>query len=170
MSKKKTAQRRNAKFKPITVMSGFEIRSIRLVSSTSGVRLQAGGLPKELNLNLECGIGASDEEEAVKVNVHCNVTSRYAETDPDPAIQIACEYQAVYKFIGDSFPKHEELAQSNDDISNAAMIQVWPYIRHYVFWISSQVGIPPITLPLFRTETPAGMVGRVGTKRGPERS
>jgi len=166
MSKKKSAARRTGKLSPITILTKFELKSIRLVSSSSNVSLQAGGLPKATKVEAECGLGASDDEDAVKVNVNCSVISRYAESDSEPAIRISCEYQAVYKFMGNEFPSHDELSESVDDISNAAMIQVWPFIRHYAFWISSQIGVPPITLPMFRTETPAGMVGRIGAKRG----
>lgn len=131
------------------VFDRFELQTVRLISSKSSLNLRLGPSPQKTEVKMRCHVGANPEEHTLLVNLSCELAARYDDS-PDPAILIQCEHQVVYKREDETLPSTDDVKSNVDMINQSATHQLWPFIRHHVAWMSSQFGIPPLFLPLWR--------------------
>lgn len=127
---------------------GMEVAVIRLTSSRSQLTLRSGPLPSKYEIKSAFSIGHTPES-TVLGTISCEVTSRYDDS-PEAAITIFCEFQAVYRRSDGTMPTIEEISSHKEEITQSATFQLWPFVRHYVYWVSAQLGIPSLTLPLYK--------------------
>jgi len=128
----------------------LELQIVRLTSSLAKMNLRAGAFPEKTTLNVGSSIGVSPEENTIKVNVSCESTTKYEDADKDPAVFVRCEYQAVYVHPPGQSPTPESAQENGALVTAIAMNTIWPYLRHHMFMTTSQMGLPPLTLPLFK--------------------
>jgi hypothetical protein len=131
--------------------ANLELQIVRLTSSASKLNLRGGAFPGKTKLNVGSNIGLSPEENTIKINVSCQATTTYEDSDDEPAVLLQCEYQAVYIHAAGQSPSHESTTENGELATAVAMNTLWPYVRHFMFLTTSQMGLPPLTLPLFKS-------------------
>lgn len=146
MAKKKTKKTKSTITKK-SVMSRLELKQIRCTQSQTNLNIRIGPLPKKTNISVSGSLDIAKEQRAIKGNVNCEITSFYEGSD-DPAISVQCNYQVIYGCITKSFPSKKILEEEAESIQAATTFTAWPFIRQYVHWMTSQMGVPPLPLPL----------------------
>jgi hypothetical protein len=141
-----------------TFMHDMGIKGIRVVHTESSLNMKGGSLPPTSSVNIGCKIGGNPKEKTLLVNAICEVVSFYDDDASNPGLKIHCEYQVIYEFPDHQFPTVSQVKLRQIDLQTTAMIQLWPFIRHYVYWISSQMQIPPITIPPYNFSLMANVV------------
>jgi len=146
----------------------LDLQVVRMTSSQSKMELRGGAFPKKTTISVGANIGLSPEENTIKINVTCESETRYDESDADPAIFVKCEFQAVYGHPAGKPPSQESTEKNAEMATMVAMNTIWPYLRHHVFITTSQMGLPPLTLPLFKSRFMPNMPPKVSPSQVPE--
>jgi len=86
-----------------------------------------------------------NEEGRVEVLVTYNLLAR-SKGSRKAFLRIKCEYDLVYESA-------ERLPQEFFEMysKTSLPLNVWPYFREFVQSTSTRMGLPPITMPLFKT-------------------
>jgi hypothetical protein len=143
---KKQVRKTVPKKAPPQLVQLLTLKLIRLVSSESLLRLNAGGHPKNSKLVVKTKFGKSTEDETLGGELSCEVTSHY-EGQSDPAIVIRCAFQMVYTMAGGaSLPTEKQIKHESQQISAMLSIQAWPYVREHVQGMSLKMGLPALVL------------------------
>ncbi len=152
---------------------GFDLKTIRLIHSAATLNIQKGKLPSRTSVVVNEQAGVSEDEKLIKVDLRCQVSIDYEEGlgSTPPPISIECVYQAVYFSKTDSFPSQSQIEAESPSFLASAMFHLWPFVRHYAFWTTAQMGLRPLTLPMYFPSTAAGEIGSIAdTGLAPKRA
>ncbi len=130
-----------------SVIKRFQLKQVRCTHSESRLSVRAGQLPKKTVINVANNLIPSRNERVLKCDVSCEVLASYEESD-EPAITVRCRYQVVYECTTKSFPSQKVLNEHSDPIGAMGTLHAWPFIQHYVLWMTAQMGLPALALPL----------------------
>ena len=157
MAKRKTKSDRPPVAK--TVLSRFHLSEIRLLRSATSLSLRSGPLPSKTATQLQCNIGANKDERKLLADVECHVQTFYDKSSKEtPAILITCAYQAVYECKSKRFPSAKAVKADHQIMVAAALSQTWPFIRQYVAWASTQMGLPALKVGMLTHDFTTGQL------------
>jgi preprotein translocase subunit SecB len=126
------------------VASKSNLESIRLVSSECCRNLKKGPLPTVLHVDLTVQAELNEDTQQLAVWPEFVLTAKYAEGDEDIPLKIRARFQADYVV---------PLVESDAVFAFAnatGPFNVWPYWREFVHSMTTRMGMPALTVPLFR--------------------
>lgn len=157
--KKRAAKNKN-------VLERFTLKNVRLVESVSRLSIHAQQPPGTAKLDVACHYGTDRDSKTLLANVSCAVESQLdPEVDAADQSQVVfkCTYQSVYECRTKRFPSQKTLEEASDQVVASAILQLWPFVRHHIHWLSVQSGLPALLLPMFLQGDPGeDLLGSVG--------
>ena len=123
------------------VAARVELKSIRVVEVSAKCNPRIKG-SLEPTLNLECKI-VGREDNALEVACNYQFIARVAEIQ---AAEAAIEYRLEFEVHGTEPLIEEDLAEFA--VANGTL-HSWPFVREFVHGLTSRMGYPPYTLPVF---------------------
>ena len=165
MAKKRRTESKS-RIKPKSLLSRFELKTIQCVQTETRLNVRVGPLPKNSKVNVKSDCAASRDERTIKCNAYCELLSFYeGEDSGQPAVIIRCQYQVIYRCKIKSFPSKKTVDEHKSLISTTAMFQAWPFVRQYVHWMTTQMGLPSLTLPMMFVDDESGAIATIGGSR-----
>lgn len=155
MAKKKTTpskkgrERNESQLTPETFANALKLKSIRIVESNSKLSISAGIVPKESYVAYTVNVGSIENTSTTLGNVIVNVTSNRPDESVDPKkshFAISFTVQCVYECTLELDKANPEIAKR---LITTTVMAAWPYARMLVHSLSTAMGLPPITLPLY---------------------
>jgi preprotein translocase subunit SecB len=135
------------------IASRIQIKDVKIVETSARQSLRRGELPTRLELSVNTDASLDLEAAVISVDVRCTLASRYAEPESDaqssPLSVVAVfrlEYavDSVDGITGDGIDAFGEVN---------GVYNVWPYWREYVQSILVRMGLPRLTIPVFRPKS-----------------
>ncbi|WP_417746326.1 hypothetical protein [Rosistilla oblonga] len=159
-----TKQSENMRELAVPVSQKVQIVDVK-VNAVSAKKLSSQvSEASEVTVEFQCKTIAEDSLVRVTVNAEVYVTD-----DADQRfLEVISEHELLY-----STPPNEYFAENNLEAFGTlnGMYNLWPYLRELVQSMTIRIGMPPLTLPVFR---PTGqrinkMVGRVKASNLPNK-
>lgn len=166
MTAKKRVRKQDKKKPSISpgllVSDRVQIRDVRLVSSGCNLKPDAVSGKKVYDITTSTKI-QSDESRGVIVVVvefHLSASVKEEECNQQPSLTIGASFVLTYEL--DNF---DGLTQEGfDQFANLnGVYNAWPYWREFVQNMIGRMGLPPLTIPVFRIVEP-GSGARTGKK------
>ncbi len=129
-------------------VKSIQIADVRLVDSACTQRLRDGHLPEKLEYSIETEGRHVKQHSLIFMFHQISLEGKYDEVTEDLPFGVNATFNAQYKVTGDigTF--------SDKDISVFAravsLFHVWPYWREFVQNTTARMGLPPLTVPLYR--------------------
>jgi preprotein translocase subunit SecB len=140
---------------PSRVISAVEIEEVRLVAASATVRVRLPRQGAQTHIETSARVGEYQGGTLV-VFPTIEVRVQGAKSTAPSAVQVKATFEVRYglpKGFSVSRDELEAFAQTN------AIFNVWPYWREFVQSVFTRMGLPPLTLPVFRlareTQKPA---------------
>jgi len=149
--------------RPRALITGFDLKTIRLIHSAASLHLRKGKLPSRTSVVVNEQAGVSEDEKSIKVDLRCQISIDYEDgpSSPELPISIECVFQAVYISNTNSFPSQSEIEAELPSFLASAMFHLWPFVRHYAFWTTSQMELRPLTLPMYFPASAEMQIGSI---------
>lgn len=144
---KKTTQKKPAPQKTSDVMDAFELVDIRLIHSESLFGIEPGQTIGKTNLTMNHKHEFLRDEQLLRCRLSASVKSMIVDSN-EPAMMVNCTYAATYKGISKKLPSDRTIKEQEGKIASVSIAQAFPYVRHHVHWLTSQMGLRPLTLPM----------------------
>ncbi|MFQ5424460.1 MAG: hypothetical protein ACE5F9_10825 [Phycisphaerae bacterium] len=140
---------------PVSVR--VEIVDILLTETAAKRQPLRGDLPLNFTMNGSVHTKTDKKENTIQVQPRFTLTAKYDETDDDELLRIEAAFLLRYRV--DSFTG---LNKANFDAFGElnGLFNVWPYWREFVQSTTVRMGLPPLTLPVFRVPDVASTPGR----------
>lgn len=159
-----TAPRRSAPSKmdlAALVSARVERVEIALIESVAkrGVRRDNPSLKAGITMNVHTE--ANIEERVVRVRPHFTLIAKYADADDDELLRMAATFLLEYSlssFAGLKKPNFDAFGELN------GVYNVWPYLREFVQSTTVRMGLPGLTIPVYRPMPGSASVSRSGPK------
>ena len=134
-----------------TVFRHLRLTNVRLVSVEASLKIVDSKLPLHAEIKMQPNAGATPSGDRINANVILELTARpEGETGDDcSTVKINAHYQCVYE-VHDA--PIEQITPQGEQIANVVTLVAWPYLRELCHSITSRMGIPGFTLPMY---TPA---------------
>jgi len=103
--------------------------------------------PPHLRINIQCNSAYDDEKKTISVGLDFVLVAYYQDPPPDDApLLIRAKYQLTYvtKKVESFTP--EQLGTFSQ---TSATSDAWPYWREFVQSMTTRIGLPALTVPLF---------------------
>jgi hypothetical protein len=131
-------------------VAGFvDIYEIRLIEQFARVVGLTKKLPALRSDSRECKATRDNESGTLRVEASFAFKMAYEteESKKDPPVFIHAKFELVYKV--------KDISSFSDNDINAfgevnGIYNAWPFWREFVYTTLSRMGLPPITLPVFR--------------------
>lgn len=145
--------KRNPKKKVSLSIDTIELKSIRLLESNSSLNLFVGDVPELYKTSVAISVGGRPEDKTILVNIRSENTNQKNESVPEDRrssvvinVIFQCVYDSKVEFVS------EELSDTpfSNQIAATSLLAAGPFIRQHVHQISTSMGIPSLTLPLYR--------------------
>ena len=139
-----------------TAPAQLHLDGVRIVESHSKIEIFENVLPgEEFSISLRAGVGVSPSKDILIGSIELNLeTARRPGDNPEvSSMSVGCTVQCLFRVTGEL----PSLAKENPfvgGLTNTTRVIAWPYIRQFVQSTTSNMGIPPIVLPLMHA---AGM-------------
>ncbi len=147
-----------------SAMDRFELQEVRLLASQSRLHIEGGVVPTQSTINVATNVGVLRKQKLVHIDTKVDVTIKNT-TDSEMGTVVGCLYQTILR-PQKAFPRtiSDEDKQS---FAASGTFLAWPYIRQFVQSTVTQMGLPPVVLPLFRATSDAkyGIVGQIGADK-----
>jgi hypothetical protein len=131
------------------IIENCDVEDIRLVNSACSLLLEDGELPDNLESKIESEGKLLGRHESIgmmhRMQMRGFYTGKY-EADPSP-LYIEAVFAARYSISNKIEITERDLESFAHTIS---LLHVWPYWREFVHSMSCRMGLPPITIPLFK--------------------
>lgn len=145
MAKKKSSSKMT---KTGSIFSRFALNRIRMVSSTTGLRLKPGPPPTKHKISISVISDYRRESRLTLVVLSCRTGVFYEVDDQESAIDIECKYLAEYRCTSKAYPSAKTLDSNESDLLLGGVMQLWPYVRSFVQDVSAKMAVPPVVLPI----------------------
>lgn len=134
---------------PMRLIRASTLESVQLKKVVAESRVRNADEIAKPYLNVGFGAVVGDKTASeFSVVVRGEVTIRdESVNNPESSVRVNAEFSLTYSYPTDLAPTSTELesfAETN------AVLNAWPYLRELVQNVSSRMGLPPVTLPLFR--------------------
>ncbi len=153
------------------VAAFVEIVDVRLLETQAHVALSRETLPTVVHQSYSTRVVTRDDRKDIAVIVELVLRASYSGKDPEassaepcqegevPPIEIEAAYLLRYQLEGlRDFSPAEITAFGELN----GPYNVWPYWREYVYTMLSRMGLPPLTLPVFRFGEGSGSIAMTG--------
>ncbi len=133
----------------IAISDVVEINDVRLLNITAEAPQHHDGSP----LNVQCSVNdvstsRTDDGKAIIVKAAFEVTGRQGESAAaKPILKIAAIFLAIYSLPAECIFKPEALDAFG---KTNGVFNIWPYWRELLQSITTRMGLPPLTLSVFR--------------------
>ena len=138
------------------VAAAAELQNVRLTDAQVRLSFQPEELEPPLKLRLRVrSAGTISAPQRLQVRLRFWLLATDAKERKRPVLYFRCGYAADYALAQGASPKASEIhafARGN------AVFNCWPYFRELVQNASARLGLPPLTVPLFKV--------RVAEERG----
>jgi preprotein translocase subunit SecB len=124
------------------VANRIELKGIRLTDFSAKCNPKLMG-SLEPTLDHDCGV-AGRESNALEIACNYRFAARIGQTQ---AAEAAITYLLLYELQGSEPISDEDIAQFA--LSNG-VLHSWPFVRELIYALTSSMGYPPYTLPVFR--------------------
>jgi preprotein translocase subunit SecB len=131
------------------VASRIQIKAVRLVETSARQVVSGDKLPQQLDLAIKTEASLDPETLKIAVDVRCSLAARYA--DAGQEAQVPVSIAAVFR-VEYSCDSSQNLTKESIDAFGElnGVYNVWPYWREYVQSVLVRMGLPPLTIPVFR--------------------
>ena len=132
----------------VAVAGRVQVESIRLIETGAKQSLLKGQLPTQLAIAVQTSHELHAEEHLIDIHAKFSLVGRYKESEKsEPPLGIRAEFVIRYS-LGSS----EGLTKSHYDAFAElnGSHNAWPYWREYVQSVTTRMGIPPLTIPVYR--------------------
>lgn len=126
-----------------------QIQAIRLAQANVSVGLPVGAPPEPLNVVLAHSAEGRQSEQNLTILLAFNLVGKKARSHQS-SLEISCKFEIVYQ-LPEGLKAGDEEIQAFADTNG--MLNSWPYWREYVQSSVIRMGLPPLTLPLYRVFT-----------------
>ncbi len=135
-----------------TLVSRVSLESVRMIECHSKIQLK-GDPPtiSETTANALSGPAGDKILANVTITVISPPTSAPAQ-DSSSSMNISCVIQCVFGLDGGAPNPADVIPEETTALNQLAMFVAWPYARQFVSGITSQMGIPPHSLPLLKMD------------------
>jgi hypothetical protein len=123
------------------VANRVELKDVRVVDVTAKCNPKVRGT-LEPTLNLDCRV-ANRESDTIEIACDYRFTAKIAESEVAEAV---IKYILLYDVRGSEPIVDEDLAEFA--VGNGTL-NSWPFVREFLHTLTSRMGYPPYTLPLF---------------------
>ena len=108
---------------------------------------------EELKLDAECNFSVNDEGTAVHVIFSYSIDQESEDSSSfDEKFSASVAYELVYAFDPPLTAEHHEML--NTFAEHNGRFSSWPFLRAYLARVTSEFGLPAITLPLLKPYAP----------------
>ena len=124
-----------------------EIMEILLVESMTKRGAVRDGLPAKLALGVNVEAQVDKDAKVVCVRPRFVVSAKYDEADDHELLRIEAQFVLRYRV-----PSLEGLKKTNIDAFGElnGLYNAWPYWREFVQSTTVRMGLPPLTVPVYR--------------------
>lgn len=147
----KTSRKKSTVTLAASVAKKLSIRQVQLVDCEAKQSLREGKLPRQTKIQIQCSSAYDDEKKTVVVDLDFTLVAHYKDSSPDDTpLQIRAKYQLIYmtkkaeKFTPEQLGGFTQLSATSD---------VWPYWREFIQSMTTRMGLPPLTVPLFSSSS-----------------
>ncbi len=164
MTKKKASRKGATKeYKPLTskpkglTLNDVELSVIRLLHSHADVNITGGVIPDKYLTSIGTNVGGNSQDKNVLVNVVFEIKSDFQPADTPEANQSMANITGVFQCVFNSkidFTEEDLTDEFQETLARTSYISSGPFIRHHVYSLMTQMGIPPLTMPIFRAIAP----------------
>ncbi len=129
------------------VSDRVQIRHVILAESVVRRRADCSEPPSELSLRVEVKTEASKQDQLLLVFPRFTLTGRDGTKSSEETLRIEALFVVKYQLT-----RHDGLKKSHFDAFGKVngVFNVWPYWREYVQSVTVRMGLPPLTIPVFR--------------------
>ena len=165
-----TTSRRTARSEmdlAVSVSERVEIMEILLRQSMTKRGAVRDGLPAKLTMSVNAETQVDKDEKVVCVRPRFVLSAKYDEADDEELLRI--EAQFVLRYRVTSF---EGLKKVNIDAFGKlnGLYNAWPYWREFVQSTTVRMGLPPLTVPVYRPLTAPKRPVKAPARRRPAKS
>ncbi len=134
------------------VSGRVDIQDVRLISSNCYQAPEALASPKSLDIDVEVHVDTDRKNGLILVFPVFKLHAFQMESDmKDPALTIEAQLLLVYKAETLAGLKQENFKVFGD---TNGVYNAWPYWREFVQNTAARMGLPPLTIPVFRLVKP----------------
>ncbi len=172
MPKRKTARTKRGTEQAAKMAQKFRIKRVRLVSCLVQQEVREGPLPSSMETGIQCESRLHEKQKQILVDLDFTLKSRYNDASENKAaILIQARFRLVYESASAVKVTKEQLVAFG---WMTATFNAWPYWREFVQSMTTRMGLPALTVPLFSLEgikiTGSGSDGRRGRSKKEGRS
>lgn len=128
-------------------MAKLQLKVVRLVSLSSKITVKERKLPDKFEFTVSAGMGTAQSAGATfHIEVKLETLGQPKDNKGDGSqFKLEAIYQCVFKLDGLAFNDITHLA---DELCDAGVRIVWPYLRELTQSTASKMALPPIPMPL----------------------
>lgn len=129
------------------VSERVEVMEILLAESMTKRGAVRDRLPAKLAMSVNVETQVDKEEKVVSVRPRFVVSAKYEEADDEELVRIEAQFVLRYRV-----PSFESLKKANIDAFGElnGLYNAWPYWREFVQSTTVRMGLPPLTVPVYR--------------------
>lgn len=161
-TKKKTATKIDLS---APVSQRVELKSLFLIHTKTQRQPYSGELPTNISVNINVNVNtvADKQQGIIQVQPHFTLVSQLDDQAGSELLRIEAIFMLLYHM-----PSFEGLLKSNLDAFGEmnGVFNVWPYWREFVQSTTLRMGLPALTVPVYRPTAPTRSKA-VSTSRTP---
>ena len=147
---KKRRSKRSPKLSPekyAEILRGTELQEIFLESCSASVNREMMFGKAGIQVSIRERASYDREDDLVKIKHSFNLTCTHPEIEKGPLIKISATFCLLYTSVPD-------FDEDFFDVFKKMTLPVvsWPYFREFVQSMTQRMSIPPLTLPLIKSE------------------
>ena len=129
------------------VSDRVQIRHVILAESVARHRALCAGPPAELSLNVNVRTESKEKDQLIQVFPRFTLIGRDSPDSAEEVLRVEAMFVVAYHV-----PSFEGIGKENIDAFGQmnGIYNVWPYWREFVQSITVRMGLPPLTVPVFR--------------------
>lgn len=134
----------------LLVSDRVELQHVRQIKGAFGHRPVAPNATKSVSINNSTNVDVDNENKVIIVSVDFDLAAKIAE-DKEPAVTVSATFLLMYKVnnVDGLGEDHFKSFGETNGVFNA-----WPYWREYVQTATVRMGLPVLTIPVFRIFKP----------------
>lgn len=130
----------------VPVSARVEIRNVALVEAIVRCAPMPSGLPDDISANVLVTTVVDKKSKVIRVQPRFILVGKYKDSEKEQ-VRIEAMFVLLY-----DLPSLEGLRKENFDAFGEVngLYNVWPYLREFVQNATVRMGLPPLTIPVFR--------------------
>jgi len=142
-----------------------ELENILLLETVARRKPLRGKLPSEISVSMKVQTDVDKKTRVIQVRPHFFLVARFDDASRDELLRIEATFMLQYRV-----PSFAGIRKGNIDAFGEVngMYNAWPFWREFVQTTTVRMGLPPLTMPVYRplaTEVSAKKASRTRTPR-----